>query len=177
MTGIFFMDSEIEKIFLDYFKLLVETYTVAPCATRPLLENIAEKLKEAGNIQVRILPAVGSGHGILLARVGPIKDEGGLMLSGHVDVVSANDQKWKRYIRPYHLTQRGQRFYGRGTTDMKAFDALALTLLHVWSRSRDELTEPLYVILTPDEETGLRGARQAIRHMEQYGPRPHLIVV
>jgi acetylornithine deacetylase len=79
----------------------------------------------------------------------------GLALSGHMDVVPADEPGWTS--APFELTRRGDRLYGRGACDMKGFLALAINAaVKAVSRS---LHQPLVLILTYDEEIGLLGAK------------------
>jgi len=96
----------------------------------------------------------GLDHVNLVATVGPAAP-GGLLLSGHVDVVPFRDQPgWSR--DPLELTQSGDRLYGRGVADMKGFIAQCLATLATLQPRR--LRRPLAFAFTVDEEVGCMGA-------------------
>ncbi len=96
----------------------------------------------------------------LFAHVGPLQD-GGVVLSGHTDVVPTDGQVWA--TDPFLLTEKDGRYFGRGTTDMKGFDALAIWAL-VEARYAD-LARPLQLALSYDEEIGCTGAPPLITSM------------
>ncbi len=96
----------------------------------------------------------------LFAAIGP---EGpGVMLSAHTDVVPVEGQVWTR--DPFRLTQVGDRYYGRGTTDMKGY--LAAMLSAADRASRMDLAEPLKLAISYDEEVGCVGIRQMLDALE-----------
>jgi acetylornithine deacetylase len=85
----------------------------------------------------------------LYATIGPATG-GGIMLSGHTDVVPVDGQDW--HSDPFQLTENGGLLYGRGTSDMKGFVAVLLTL--VPEMVRRNLQTPLHLALSYDEEAG-----------------------
>ena len=93
------------------------------------------------------------GKAALLAHAGPLQ-AGGVVLSGHSDVVPVAGQNWTS--DPFELTQRGDRLYGRGVCDMKGYVALS-----VWAlveAQRLGVQRPLQLALSYDEEVGCTGA-------------------
>ncbi|MHA6325573.1 acetylornithine deacetylase [Roseivivax sp. CAU 1753] len=108
----------------------------------------------------------------LFAHVGPGID-GGVILSGHTDVVPTDGQDWTR--PPFQVTEAEGRLYGRGTTDMKGFDALAIWAL-VEAQHAD-LTRPLQIALSYDEEVGCTGAPPLIAAMQAVVPRAQDVIV
>ncbi|WP_425099065.1 acetylornithine deacetylase [Tropicibacter sp. S64] len=107
----------------------------------------------------------------LFAHVGP-PDEGGVVLSGHTDVVPVDGQAWTS--DPFTLTERDGRLYGRGATDMKGFDALAIWAL-VEARYKG-VQRPLQIALSYDEEVGVIGVRDLIKAMETLPKASDVIV-
>lgn len=89
----------------------------------------------------------------LIARLG--SGEGGLVLSGHTDTVPFDEGRWSS--DPFQATERDGRIYGLGTADMKSFLALALEAASAFQPG--QLKEPLTILATADEETGMFGAR------------------
>jgi acetylornithine deacetylase len=108
----------------------------------------------------------------LYASIGPMV-EGGVVLSGHTDVVPVEGQAWS--TDPWTLTEREGRLYGRGATDMKGFDALVLALVPEIARA--PLKRPVHIALSYDEEVACRGAPSMIREMAAALPKPAAVIV
>lgn len=108
----------------------------------------------------------------LYATLGPMI-EGGVVLSGHTDVVPVDGQAWT--TDPWTLTERDNRLYGRGTTDMKGFDALVLALVPEMLRA--DLRRPIHIALSYDEELACQGAPSMVRAMAQGLPTPAAVIV
>lgn len=108
----------------------------------------------------------------LLATIGPAAD-GGVVLSGHSDVVPAEEEGWTG--PPFVAMRRDQKIYGRGTADMKGFLACALALAPAYSEA--ELARPIHIAVTYDEEIGCRGAPLLIADLIADGPKPAAAIV
>ncbi|MCX7382066.1 MAG: acetylornithine deacetylase [Alphaproteobacteria bacterium] len=96
------------------------------------------------------------------------KARGGIVLSGHVDVVPVDGQAWTS--DPFTATERDGRIYGRGACDMKGYDAVILG--HVPDFLAKPLREPIHVALTYDEEVGCLGIPHLITAMAGWGVHP-----
>lgn len=112
------------------------------------------------------------GKANLFATIGPA-DKGGVILSGHTDVVPVAGQEW--HSDPFRLTERQGRLLGRGSADMKGFIALVLAL--VPQATRRGLKVPLHLAFTHDEETGCFGAPALIAALPSGAARPSLAIV
>ena len=108
----------------------------------------------------------------LFAHVGP-EAAGGVVLSGHSDVVPVAGQLWEQ--DPWTVLQKDNRYYGRGTCDMKGFLALAIWAL-VEARYAD-LQKPLQLALSYDEEVGCLGAPSMIEAMRESLPFAERVIV
>lgn len=108
----------------------------------------------------------------LYAHVGP-GIPGGVVLSGHTDVVPVDGQAWSS--DPWVLTERDGKLYGRGAVDMKGFDALALWAMA--EAARGELRRPLQIALSYDEEVGCTGAPPMIDAMVGHLPKASAVIV
>ncbi|PZN98927.1 MAG: acetylornithine deacetylase [Hyphomicrobiales bacterium] len=108
----------------------------------------------------------------LYATIGP-RVEGGVVLSGHTDVVPVAGQDWTS--DPWTLTERDGKLYGRGTCDMKGFDAIALALVPEMLAA--PLKRPIHIALSYDEEVGCQGARVLIKAMVEDGLKPAAVIV
>ena len=108
----------------------------------------------------------------LFATIGPDVD-GGIVLSGHTDVVPVEGQDWS--TDPFRAVEREGRVYGRGACDMKGFIACALALAPRFAEAG--LARPLHLALTYDEEVGCLGAPVLLSALAEHGRRPALCIV
>jgi acetylornithine deacetylase len=106
----------------------------------------------------------------LYATVGPMR-EGGVVLSGHTDVVPVDDQDW--HSDPFEVVERDGRLHGRGTCDMKSFYAIALALVPEMQRLR----RPVHFALSYDEEVGCLGAPALIEALTELLPAAEAVIV
>jgi acetylornithine deacetylase len=139
-----------------------------------LIGWVADYLDRYGIAHTR--SSAGDGKANLYATIGP-NDRGGVLLSGHTDVVPVAGQSWTS--DPFHLTERAGdaagRLYARGAADMKGFLALVLAL--VPEIVSQPLKVPLHIAFTHDEETGCFGAPALIRALPAGAARPMLAIV
>ncbi len=108
----------------------------------------------------------------LFATLGP-EAAGGVVLSGHTDVVPVEGQPWTS--DPFVAVERNSRLYGRGTADMKSFLAVALAL--VPEALAAGLKVPLHLALSYDEEVGCLGVGDLIADVKAHLPPPRIVVV
>ena len=108
----------------------------------------------------------------LFATLGP-EGDGGIVLSGHTDVVPVDGQNWDS--DPFRVEERGGRLYGRGTCDMKSFIALCLALLPEFLERG--LKQPLHLAWSYDEEVGCLGVHRLIADVKARGVRPEAAIV
>ena len=131
---------------------LVSFPTVSSDTNLPLIYFVRDYFAQHG-IDSLVIPNEDGTKAGLVAQVGP-NVIGGVALSGHSDVVPVEGQDWT--TDPWTLVEKNDRFYGRGTCDMKGFLALAIAAM-VKANSMD-LKRPLQFALSRDEEIGLLGA-------------------
>jgi len=108
----------------------------------------------------------------LFATLGP-KCDGGIVLSGHSDVVPVTDQDWTS--DPFEMVERDGLLFGRGTCDMKGFIAAALAMAPVYAKSVRE--RPIHFAFTYDEETGCIGAGHLAKALSNYPFKPSLAII
>ena len=108
----------------------------------------------------------------LFASLGP-EAPGGVVLSGHSDVVPVDGQPWDS--DPFTVIERDGRLYGRGTCDMKTFLATALALVPEFQAQ--PLKQPLHIAMSYDEEVGCTGVGGMIRDIAENLPRPEMVIV
>ena len=145
--------------------------TVSSASNLPLIGWVEDYLRGLGFSCFKISDQTAEKAGIF-ASVGP-KGPGGVLLSGHSDVVPADGQNWTR--KPFSLTQDGGRLYGRGTTDMKGFLASALAAATL--AARRPLREPFKLAVSFDEELGCLGIRQMVGQLATTIGLPRLCIV
>ena len=144
----------------DILAPLIAFPSVSSASNLDLIAWVEDLLAEHGIAATRVMADCGTKAG-LFASVGP-DALGGVVLSGHTDVVPVEGQDWSS--DPWELTERDGLLYGRGTCDMKGFDALALWALI--AASRRDLRAPLQIALSWDEEVGLLGAPPLIAALQ-----------
>ena len=108
----------------------------------------------------------------LYARLGPAGD-GGVMLSGHSDVVPVEGQNWS--VPPFALTERDGKLYGRGTADMKGY--IACMLAAVPHFLAQPLKQPLHLAISYDEEVGCLGVRTLLEALSQRPEKPSICLI
>lgn len=145
--------------------------TVSSKPNMALMAHVRDLLAGAG-IEAVLIPDAAGTKANLFATVGP-EGQGGVMLSGHTDVVPVEGQAWTR--PPFALTEEDGRLYGRGAADMKGFCAVAIaTMLQAATRP---LQTPLYLALSYDEEIGCMGVRSLIDMLAAAPVKPRFCIV
>lgn len=150
---------------------LVAFDTTSRNSNLPLIDHVEAKLAALGAACERIPNADGT-KANLHARFGPAVD-GGVILSGHTDVVPVDGQPWS--TDPWSLTEKDGLLYGRGTCDMKGFSACILALAPAFAAA--ELKKPVHIALSYDEEVGCLGAPALIDRIMEGPVKPAIVVV
>ncbi|HEY6918973.1 MAG TPA: M20/M25/M40 family metallo-hydrolase, partial [Tabrizicola sp.] len=130
--------------------------TVSSKPNMALMDYVRGLLEDAG-LTVALIPDAAGGKANLFASTGPA-GVGGVMLSGHTDVVPVEGQAWT--VPPFALTEAEGRYYGRGAADMKGFVACVVEAMLL--AARRPLKVPLHLALSYDEEIGCMGVRSLI---------------
>lgn len=149
----------------ELMEKLISFPTVSRDTNIPLIDWVADYLDSHGIQSHRYIDPDQPKHA-LFAHVGPW-EEGAIVLSGHTDVVPVDGQPWDS--DPFSVVEKDGKYYGRGTCDMKGFDALALWAL-VEGHYAD-LKTPLQIALSFDEEVGCTGAPPMIKAMQPVLPK------
>src|SRR5579871_5629977 len=150
---------------------LVAFDTTSRGSNLELIAYVEAQLTAIGVASRRVSNADGS-KANLLASVGPDL-AGGVVLSGHTDVVPVDGQAWSS--DPWTLTPRDGRLYGRGSCDMKGFLALALAAAPELAKA--PLVRPVHLAFSYDEEVGCLGAPAMIEEIARVLPRPKAVIV
>jgi acetylornithine deacetylase len=156
---------------LDMLARLVAFDTVSHKSNLELIAFVEAYLAGWGVASTRFPNATGD-KAALFATIGP-QDRGGIVLSGHTDVVPVEGQSWSR--DPFKLHIEDGRAYGRGAVDMKGFLALALALVPEFLAA--DLKTPIHLFLSYDEELTCLGVVDGIAEMGKTLPRPRAVIV
>jgi acetylornithine deacetylase len=157
----------------DLLARLVAFDTTSHLSNVPLAEFLADYLDRPG-ARVQLLPNETGDKANLLISAGPEPhDHSGLVLSGHMDVVPADEPDWRS--DPFSLTESGDTLVARGAADMKGFLAVAANRFAAADAQR--LTAPLVLLLTHDEETGTHGARRFSETWADRSALPRSVVI
>ncbi|MBD8201679.1 acetylornithine deacetylase [Pseudomonas viridiflava] len=156
---------------LDIFKRLIAFETVSSEPNMALIDYVRDLLATKGIESLIVKDETGK-KANLFASTGP-REQPGVLLSGHTDVVPAAGQAWT--MPPFQATLRDGRIYGRGTCDMKGFIALAIDAM--LDAADMTLTRPLQLALSHDEEIGCVGVRRLLDVLHLAPVRPFLCVV
>ena len=152
-------------------KELVSFDTTSRDSNLALIHYIRDYLLDHGVIATLIHDATGN-KANLFATLGPERD-GGVVLSGHTDVVPVDGQDWTS--DPFETYEKDSRLYGRGTADMKSFIAVALALVPEFLER--DLAWPIHFAFSYDEEVGCLGVHGIISHIDGLSTRPRAVIV
>ena len=150
---------------------LVSFPTVSSESNLELIDWVENYLDGHGVSATRVYNSDGT-KANLYANVGPEVD-GGVVLSGHTDVVPVEGQPWD--TDPFKVVEKDGKLFGRGTCDMKGFDALALAAVPL--ALERGVKRPLQIALSYDEEVGCLGAPGMIAEMRKKMPAASAVVV
>ena len=155
----------------DWIARLCRHDTTSRNSNLPLIEDVEAYLKDHGVPATRV-PNEDGTKANLYFTVGP-NVEGGVVLSGHTDVVPVDGQPWD--TNPWEVVEKDDKLYGRGTADMKSFSAIGLSLLPDMLAAN--LKKPIHFALSYDEEIGLLGAPSMIKEIKDLVPAPAAVIV
>lgn len=156
---------------LEILKRLIAFDTVSSESNMALINYVRDLLATKG-IESLIVKDDTGGKANLFASTGP-KDQPGILLSGHTDVVPVAGQAWT--LPPFQATEKDGRIYGRGSCDMKGFIALAIDAM--LDAADMHLTRPLQLALSYDEEIGCVGVRRLLDVLHLAPSRPFLCII
>lgn len=155
----------------DLLRSLVGFPTVSRDSNLALIGFIQRYLADLG-VQSELLHNAEGTKANLFATIGP-RDRGGIVLSGHTDVVPVDGQAWT--MEPFRLTEAHGRLYGRGTADMKGFIASVLAAVPLFLRQ--PLSMPVHLAFSYDEEVGCLGVRSLLSELQNRPHRPRLCLI
>lgn len=150
---------------------LIAFPTVSYDSNLDMIDYIAGYLEEHG-ARVDVFKDETGHKANLFATIGPDGD-GGLVLSGHSDVVPVTDQDWTD--DPFQMVEREGKLFGRGTCDMKGFIAATLAMAPKFAKA--PLTRPIHFAFTHDEETGCIGAGHLVEALRERDIHPSMAII
>lgn len=156
---------------ISLLEQLVAFDTESSKSNLPIIDHIESYLR-ARDVQFMRVPNAAGDKAALFATIGPMVD-GGVVLSGHTDVVPVAGQQWTS--DPFRLRREAGRLYARGACDMKGFDALALAMVDEFRAL--PLKRPIHLLLSYDEETTCLGPVDTIKRFGQDLPMPAAVIV
>ncbi len=155
----------------EIMRKLVGFDTTSRYSNLEMIEFIEAFLKDYGVASIRIPNETGDKTS-LYATIGP-EGMSGIGLSAHTDVVPVDGQSWAS--DPFVLTEKEDRYYGRGTTDMKGFLSCVLALVpELTSR---KLHTPVHLLFSYDEEIGCLGVRPMVNELGKTLTKPKMVIV
>ncbi|MFC0397117.1 acetylornithine deacetylase [Paraburkholderia rhizosphaerae] len=167
-------NSRTAPLSLPWVERLVSFDTVSRNPNLSLIETVRDALRKQG-IDATLTHGDGGTWANLFATI-PAHDgetNGGVVLSGHTDVVPVDGQKWDS--DPFRPEVRDGKLYGRGTCDMKGFIGAALTAVPDMQRAK--LARPIHLALSFGEEVGCVGAPLLIEDLIKRGIKPEGCIV
>ncbi len=156
---------------ISMLERLVAFDTTSRNSNLALIEDVQTLLSQLG-IESRLTFNDERSKANLWATIGPA-DRGGIVLSGHTDVVPVDGQDWTS--DPFGMDERDGRLFGRGVADMKGF--VACCVAHAARMNAASLKTPLHFAFSYDEEVGCTGVRGLIDDMSENLPSPLAVIV
>ncbi|MCR9213880.1 MAG: acetylornithine deacetylase [Proteobacteria bacterium] len=156
---------------VEMIEKLVGFDTVSRNSNLPLIDFVADYLDGHGVASTKVFNEDQT-KANLYATVGP-NVEGGIVLSGHTDVVPVDGQPWE--TDPFSIVEKDGKLYGRGTSDMKSFSAIALS--KVPEMQAKGIARPIHFALSYDEEVGCLGAPSMIDRIAENLPPARAVIV
>ena len=163
---------------VEMLRRLVAFDTTSRDSNLALIHWVRDYLAEHG-IAARLIHDESGRKANLFATIGNAKatngaaNGGGIVLSGHTDVVPIDGQEWSS--APFAIVERDGKLYGRGTCDMKGFIAVALALVPEFAKA--PLETPLHLAFSYDEEVGCLGVRRLLADLAAAGIKPRGCIV
>ena len=157
----------IEEVFPETLKILSELInfqTVSGTSNIKLIEYCENKLNKLGANSFKTFDEKKLRANLFATISGKKKlNGGGIILSGHTDVVPASSKEWSS--NPYEATKKNNKIYGRGSCDMKGFIACTLALAPYFAK--ENLKKPIHFSYTYDEETACQGAPVMLKELKK----------
>ena len=156
---------------VDLLERLIAYPTMSTDSNLELILDLSGRLQSLG-ARTHIFGDETGTKATLFGSLGP-DEPGGILLSGHSDVVPVTDQDWAS--DPFEMRQADGRLYGRGACDMKGFIAACIVMAERYAAM--PLKRPVHFAFTYDEETGCLGAQALIPELNRLGIKPDIAII
>lgn len=156
----------------EMIEKLISFDTTSYLSNLALVEFVENYLASHGVTSRRVMNEDGT-KANLFATLGDETQPGGIVLSGHTDVVPVEGQDWSS--DPFRVREADGKLFGRGTSDMKSFIAIALAFVPAFLKGGPKI--PVHFALSYDEEVGCLGVRPMIDSIIRTLPRPQIVIV
>jgi acetylornithine deacetylase len=156
---------------IEMIKKLVSFDTTSRVSNLELIDFVVDYLSALG-VESHLIHDESGEKANIYATIGPA-DVPGIVLSGHTDVVPVDGQAWDS--DPFTVLEKDEKLFGRGTSDMKSFIAIALAMAPDFAGTK--LKTPIHFALSFDEEVGCLGAPLMIQKMDQFAAKPRAVIV
>jgi len=156
---------------VDLLDRLIAYPTVSADSNLEMIEYLADRLGAAG-ASVQLQHDASGKKANLFGTLGP-SESGGVLLSGHSDVVPVTDQPWS--TDPFRMHGDDGKYFGRGSCDMKGFIAAVVAMAPDFARVATK--RPIHFAFTYDEEVGCVGAGHLARFIEDSGVIPSIAII
>ena len=160
-----------EKNSIEILKKLVSFDTTSFKSNLDLIKFIENYLNDL-NIKSELIYDETKNKANLFTTIGP-NLQGGIVLSGHTDVVPVTKQNWTS--DPFILTERDDKLFGRGSSDMKGF--IAIVLSRVSAMVEKKLKKPIHLAFSYDEEIGCVGVHSLLDLIKKKSINPEFCIV
>ena len=155
----------------EILEKLVGFDTVSDKSNLEIISYIKDFCSARG-AKIDLIPNMNGDKCGLVARFGPA-ETGGVLLSGHTDVVPVTDQDWN--YDPFQLTETDGLIYGRGSCDMKGFIACTLAFAPIYAETN--LNRDIHFSFTFDEETACLGAPILIEELKKRNIKDGICII
>ncbi len=156
-----------EKQFSDQLAQLIATPSVSctnpklDMGNRKVIDLLANWLGDLGfKVEIQIVADQPAKANLIATLGSSSTGKGGLVFAGHADTVPYDEKRWAQ--DPFSLHIEDDRAFGLGATDMKGFFPTVIAAIEPFLQQ--ELSEPLIILATADEETSMSGARELMNH-------------
>lgn len=150
---------------------LIAYPTVSSDGNLDMIEALRGRLSALG-ARCHLIASEDGRKANLFASLGP-EGPGGILLSGHSDVVPVTDQEWTR--DPFTMAREADLLFGRGACDMKGFIAAAMVMAADFAQR--DLKRPVHFAFTYDEEIGCLGAQRLVPELQRMGLKPDIAII
>ena len=150
---------------------LVAYPSVSSESNLDIINYLSDRIESCG-AKVNLMTSEDGKRANIFGTIGPEID-GGIVLSGHTDVVPAKELDWNS--DPFKLTKKDDLLYGRGTCDMKGFIATTIAAAEILKNKK--LNLPVHFSFTYDEEIGCFGARHLSEELKKYKFKPSMVII